>query len=240
MFGRGGITNRLYWRRSIRSTPAAATRRVSGTTCRARGDPEITGAAVYQRSTVDRRIFLFVRTHDHKLQFITFDLDRAPGPIRSISRCQPATRARSTSRSIKHLFYDYQPRIAIRVGSDFYFRPMNAEGTTGRTTTGANKLKNANLNLTGVTQLFAVTNGQMWIREGGQMNGPHLHSDGQHVVHVREQGRGLHRRVLWARQDAFNSWMVERRKDSICPVGGLLHGRGAQDLPISSRSTACT
>ena len=96
MFGRGGVSNRLYW-----STfdPSDTSSYGQSFWDLVPGVPPITnvsGAAVYERFPTERRVFLFIRTSEHKLQFLTFDPESREWAARPISRFQ-ATRAPSTS-----------------------------------------------------------------------------------------------------------------------------------------------
>jgi hypothetical protein len=219
MFGKGGVTSRLYWS-AYKTTDK--TEWAQGFWDVVPGAPltaTIVGAAVYERYPTDRRIFVFIRTQEHKLQFLTFDLESRvwSGPI---DLALPSGDAKSFDIAVdqNNFFYYYQPRLAIRVGSTFYFRPMNAEGTNWQDGDWSwYQLDNNALNLGGVTQLFAVTDGMMWVREGGQIEERYTaglwSATSLNPINKDAEYLGA---IYWGKaKNGWYRWMLQKRTDGV-------------------------
>jgi hypothetical protein len=179
MFGRGGVSNSLYW-----STfdPADTTGDSQSFWDVVPGAPPIAsiqGAVVYERAPADRRVFVFIRTSEHKLQFLTFDLESRgwsgptdlglpPGDAGSFDIVID-----QWDQSERFGFKDdlLPPILVIRAGSDFYNRWLNPEGTGWEE--GDWKVfqrDNKKANLVGVQQLFAsLSDATLIVRAGGQI-----------------------------------------------------------------------
>ena len=218
MFGRGGVSNRLYWSTYKPSHTTGWAQSFWDTVPGAPVVAAIVGAVVYERYPADRRIFVFVRTQEQKLQFLTFDLETRAwnGPT---DLALPAGDAKSFDIVIDQnsFFYYYQPRLLIRAGSDFYFRPMNAEGTNWEDGDWAKYAFSAkDLRLNGLTQLYAVTDGRAWIREEGQIETRYLTLTLQQNTLLNPVNKNAEYigAVYWGKaRNSFSGSMVQKRTD---------------------------
>src|SRR5262249_13681251 len=133
IFGSGGASKRLYW-----STFDPGDSSGYGQTFwdLVQGGPpvsQVLGAKVWERSPTERHIILFVRTPEHKLQFLTFDLERQvwsdptdlslpPGDASSIEVVVSQTN--STNFPVSQPAF-----LFLRAQDNFYERWLNADAT---------------------------------------------------------------------------------------------------------------
>ncbi|MDN3249779.1 MULTISPECIES: neuraminidase-like domain-containing protein [unclassified Streptomyces] len=166
MFGNGGVSGRLYWSTfdptgDTAEYAQAFWEQVPG----APGGCTVVGATVYERSFGDRRLFLFVRTSDHKLQFLVLDLETgswsAPADL-----ALPSGDARWFECVIDQSNDTrYAPQLAIKAYGDFFIRRMNPEGTAWEDGDWQKfRLDPKMWYLSGERSLLAATEGTIWVR----------------------------------------------------------------------------
>lgn len=216
LFGRGGVSNRFYW-----STfdPADTSGYAQDFWDYVPDAPEIStvaGASLYERTATDRRIFVFIRTVDQKLQFLTFDLEssRWNGPT---DLALPPGDARGLDIVLdQNDYYYHPPRLTFRSGADFYFRDLNPEGTGWAE--GDWKqflLKNNDANLIGIQRLLAMVEGMLLVREDNQLEWRYTSSKllytGTSPARANAEYLGS---IYWGTaKNSTNRWLVEKRAD---------------------------
>ncbi len=196
----------------------------------------VLGVAIYEPSATDRRIFLFVRTTDYKLQFLTYNLlsGQWQGPT---DLALPPGDPRSLDIVVdQNNFLYYMPRLTIRSGSDFYFRTLSPDGTGWADGDWKNYLiNNTDANLVNITNLYAQVDGQLLVRESRQlewrnpgppqifMSGPAERNDAEY--------RGA---VYWAKaKNAFSEYVVAKKSNGVMYADHFVTGSTPLDSDFS-------
>lgn len=218
LFGRGGVTQRLMF-----STfdPADTTGYAQSFWDYVPGVPQVTsvrGVAVYERSATDRRVFVFVRTSDYKLQFVTYDLESGQwnGPT---DLAVPPGDPRSLEIVVdQNSFMAHMPRLTVRSGNDFYFRTLSPDGTGWEDGDWKNFLiKNSDANLVGITGLYAQVDGMLLVREARQLEwrfpGPPQRFESTTADLVDAEYRGA---VYWGKaRNSFTEYLVGKKANGV-------------------------
>jgi hypothetical protein len=231
MFGRGGVSNRLYWSTFDPSDTSGYAQSFWDYVPGAPVTSAVAGAAVYERSTTDRRVFLFIRPAESKLQFLAFDLESGhwngpfdlalpPGDVRWLDIVVD-----------QNNLLTYPPRLAIRYGAEFYVRMLSVDGTGWQEGEWKNFLQDNNaVNLIGIQQLYAMVGGMLLVREGGELEWRFIMTGGT-PTQLFSSGAPLLANaeylgaVLWGKSKiGWHRWSVQKRTDGIVVEGSADQG----------------
>ncbi|HEY5248193.1 MAG TPA: hypothetical protein VIJ15_07055, partial [Dermatophilaceae bacterium] len=172
MFGRGGVSNGLYWSTFDPADTGGYAQSLWDLVPGAPPVAAVVGAWRYDRSPTDRRVFLFIRTTEYKLQFFTFDLESRAwaGPT---DLGLPAGEPQSLDIVADQRSWrtTHPANLAVRSGRDIFVRPMNSAGTGWQDGDWkAFQISANSLNLDGIDidKLFALED-YLWLGIRGQI-----------------------------------------------------------------------
>ncbi|WP_405598138.1 neuraminidase-like domain-containing protein [Streptomyces sp. NBC_00081] len=212
IFGTGGVSKRLYWSTFDPAEDAADyAQSFWETVPGAPGSCTVVGATVYERSPADRRLFLFVRTGDYKLQFLTCDLESgnwsAPADLPL-----PSGDARWFECVLNQTNdTSYAPLLAIKAYGDFFLRRLNPEGTAWEDGDWKKFQLDSNAwGLAGVGNLLGAVGGQLVVRAGEYLTW-RFSSYFAAIPDSRSKNGRYIGTILWAKaKDAFQGRLVEQ------------------------------
>jgi hypothetical protein len=215
MFGRGGVSNRVYWSTFDPSDTSGYAQSFWDVVPGAPPITSVIGAVVYERLPTDRHVFLFIRTSEYKLQFLTFDLESRAwaGPT---DLGLPAGDAPSfdivIDQSVFYFRLHYPPHLATRAGSGFYYRPLNDEGT-GWEEGDWTKFQRNNKDLFDIQQLFAMVESVLWVRVVGGWIAQRYIGTGTHPPNdPLDKNAEYIGAILWSTtQNDWHNWLVQQR-----------------------------
>ncbi len=128
IFGRGGLSNRAYWSTFDPDDQTGYAQSYWDEIPGIGRIRQVVGAVPYAMSPTSRRIFLFIRTVDHKLQFATFDLETWNWSELADLGLPPG--GPSQIEIVIHQNNDnLPPAFAITSNDNIYFRNLNTNGT---------------------------------------------------------------------------------------------------------------
>ncbi|SPB18558.1 hypothetical protein NOV72_05758 [Caballeronia novacaledonica] len=194
LFGRGGISNSLYWSTFDPADTSGSAQSFWDTVPGVSTISSVSGIAVYERSPTERHVFVFIRTADYKLQFLTFDLETGnwDGPT---DLALPPGDPRSIEVVVdQNGDFWYMPRLALRSGGDgsIYCRDFAPDGSGWqegdwkifRLDPSFYDLGGGNA-LSGVDRLYAMRDGFLIFGKGGRFweTAPMSSPDDSFVLH---------------------------------------------------------
>jgi hypothetical protein len=129
IFGRGGLSNRVYWSTFDPDDQTGYAQSFWEEIPGIVGVQQIVGAVPYEMSATSRRIFLFIRTLDKKLQFATFDLDTWSWSGLTDLALPPGDASWIEIVIAQRDDGQYPPQLAFRANGNVYIRRMNSIDT---------------------------------------------------------------------------------------------------------------
>jgi hypothetical protein len=220
VFGLGGISGSIYFSTFDPEDQTGYAQTFWETIPAVPSGCQIVGAMPYEIAPTDRRIYLFVRTTEQKLQFVTFNLETLDWSDMSDLPLPPGDPRYFEIVINQTTSIQYSPMLVIRALGDFFARRLSTTGTVWEDGDWVKfKLNAKDLNLIDIEELLGCVEGVLCIRQGGTIehrftSGGLLHESWntpeEHMEHADAEHVGS---VLWGvAANAWQDWRVEKAK----------------------------